>query len=151
MRWDPSQNQAIPPHGPRIRRASWMSRCIIVTRFAWIANKFLHLNSDKIEGKLRKCARVFEQMDEICFRRLLQCHKCRTLPPKPSIAAFIHVCSHILSHLSYLMSDWVVAWSSKTPVLPNARMGASESEGRWISGIYEFREEPLCPDESGAF
>jgi hypothetical protein len=33
--------QPSPPHGPLIRRASWMSFCMIVTRFAWIAHKLL--------------------------------------------------------------------------------------------------------------
>lgn len=38
--------QPSPPHGPRIRRASWMSFCMIVTRFAWIAHKFLPSETD---------------------------------------------------------------------------------------------------------
>lgn len=31
----------MPPQTPRIRRASWISFCIIVTRFAWIAHRFV--------------------------------------------------------------------------------------------------------------
>ena len=33
---------AMPPHCPRILLASWMSRCMMVTRFAWIAQRFLY-------------------------------------------------------------------------------------------------------------
>jgi len=39
---DKEQRNHTPPHGPRIRRASWISRCMIVTRFAWIAQRFLN-------------------------------------------------------------------------------------------------------------
>lgn len=31
----------MPPQTPRIRRASWISFCIIVTRFAWMAHRFV--------------------------------------------------------------------------------------------------------------
>lgn len=33
----------MPPQGPRMRRASCMSRCMMVTRFACIAHRFLHI------------------------------------------------------------------------------------------------------------
>ena len=33
--------QPAPPHTPRIRRASWMSFCMIVTRLAWMAHRFV--------------------------------------------------------------------------------------------------------------
>jgi len=42
-----------PPHGPRIRRASWRSRCIIVTRFAWIAQRFLTGFRQILKGSTR--------------------------------------------------------------------------------------------------
>ena len=40
-RHKPCTHQASPPLEPRSRRASWMSRCMMVTRFAWIAHRFL--------------------------------------------------------------------------------------------------------------
>lgn len=33
-----------PPQAPRMRRASCMSFCIIVTRFAWMAHRFVSSN-----------------------------------------------------------------------------------------------------------
>lgn len=35
------ESYAKPPHGPRIRRASWISRVMSVTRLAWIAHRLL--------------------------------------------------------------------------------------------------------------
>jgi hypothetical protein len=60
--------QAIPPQGPRIRRANWISFCIIVTRFACIAHKLLDAHVKQMifrfESSMAGNSRIFKQMDK---------------------------------------------------------------------------------------
>lgn len=59
-------NQANPPHGPRIRRANWISFCIIVTRFAWIAHKFASSKRWTMNASVASCR---ARMAWLCQRR----------------------------------------------------------------------------------
>lgn len=56
------QNLSIYARSPRIRRTNWISMGIMVTRFAWMAHKF-----------------VFKQTDKISFTRFSKSHHSRTL------------------------------------------------------------------------
>lgn len=109
-------HHASPPLDPRSRRANWMSLCMIVTRFAWIAHRFLRTGSvstsrhDASETWAAGLySRVFEHVDEKCFGRLLQRENRRCLPPQAVVPIFHRICHHVQRDLAHLQTETVVS------------------------------------------
>lgn len=100
-------NYPRPPHGPRILRASCISRVMMVTRFAWMAQRFLRIGkhlSSMLRQKASPNSRVFKKMYKVGLCRLLESQKSRALPSKISTIPVICVCSHLHCYFAYLSS-----------------------------------------------
>src|SRR6266851_2420179 len=88
-----------------MRRARCISRVIIVTRFAWIAQRFLDKHNVLLCGGESQCkhVRVFKQMNEKCFASFLQGKNRRALPTEPSVTVFATgVGNHVERNLAHL-------------------------------------------------
>jgi len=58
FRCQPNRSHPNPPHAPLNLRASWMSFCIIVTLFAWIAHKFVSSNRCTRNASAASCSAI---------------------------------------------------------------------------------------------
>lgn len=69
-----------PPQGPLILRANWISFCIIVTRLAWRAQRFLGKNIRGENSIRNNRVRIFKEMHKISLGGLLKGQKSLALP-----------------------------------------------------------------------
>lgn len=60
----------MPPQGPRILRASWISRCMMVTRFACMAHRLLNVLVNTGAKQSVRSTRTRPQRDEPSTLRL---------------------------------------------------------------------------------
>lgn len=78
---------------------------MIVTRFAWIAHKFLYHVARQpacLSHIPQRHSRVFEHVHEERFRRLLQRQDRRRLPPQSRVPVVNHVGHHVQRDLAHL-------------------------------------------------
>lgn len=52
----PNPTYPKPPHAPRILLASWTSFCMMVTRFAWMAQRFVSANKCTMKASQLSCS-----------------------------------------------------------------------------------------------
>lgn len=126
------ESQPRPPHGPRILRASCMSRCMMVTRLACIAQRFLGVEH---KGKGRKLgeSRTRPQRDG------------RGRPPSPPARPVWR--SSASARLPRPSDSWCQSSypaRSREPVVMSAR---GERDG---AATYDAREGEFPEEEVGA-
>lgn len=140
-----------------MRRARCISRVITVTRFAWIAQRFLDKHNVLLCGGESQCkhVRVFKQMNEKCFASFLQGKNRRTLPTKSSIPIVAtSIGNHVKRNLAHLLRVSRRGSKARREKRWHARHVQREVFARaspCSSGTSESREGRPCPVCTAAF
>ena len=129
-------HQPSPPQAPRIRLANWTSFCMMVTRLAWMAHRFVSSKRWTMNASAASC-KAWIACD---------CHR-RDSPPTGTNERPIS--------RTYMMSSqqaWYIykSWGSLSVIdgnIPGERMGAWGVASRSSAGIFLFPWARLCLDD----